>query len=241
MSRLPNAPLIEVIFELRWEIDTKEKLEKCRFLLGDLYAETKEQYPFREPLVPVDYPIELLLKKPIARFRTKEDDYPLIQVGPGIITLNTTDSSYDWNEYKELAIDVVGKLFKVYKFESDEYISLSLKYLDFFPLDFDEEDAFQFFTNNLHLPIEQRFFEGSSFPKTLNIGFAYEIEEDAFVFHASKGNNEGREGVITQISYANASLVPNNKEIVSWLDKAHIFVSERFKKMTQGELYDSFQ
>jgi len=37
MSKLPNAPLIEVIFELSWIANTSKEHEKFQFLLGNMY------------------------------------------------------------------------------------------------------------------------------------------------------------------------------------------------------------
>ncbi len=42
MSKLPNAPLVEVIFELRWKVDKNDELVKCQYLHGDLFAKVKE-------------------------------------------------------------------------------------------------------------------------------------------------------------------------------------------------------
>jgi len=46
MSKLPNAPLIEVIFEPRWKVTDKEKLSKCQYLHGDLLSSIKDVYTY---------------------------------------------------------------------------------------------------------------------------------------------------------------------------------------------------
>ncbi|HPH00719.1 MAG TPA: TIGR04255 family protein, partial [Tenuifilaceae bacterium] len=89
MSKLPKAPLVEVVFELRWQIINKVDLSKIPYLYGDIYSQLKNKYPFRESIVPPEIPIDILINQPVHRFRTAPNDYPLFQVGTGIITLNT--------------------------------------------------------------------------------------------------------------------------------------------------------
>lgn len=43
MSKLPNAPLIEVVIELRWQITQKNELTGIQYLYGDLYNELKDK------------------------------------------------------------------------------------------------------------------------------------------------------------------------------------------------------
>jgi len=99
MSKLPNAPLIEVIFELRWEIKQKSDLTKYQYLIGDLYSSIKGDFPIRESLAPPEIPTEILINNPAHRFRSDKNQYPLVQVGPGLLTLNTTDENYFWNDF----------------------------------------------------------------------------------------------------------------------------------------------
>ena len=41
MSKLPKAPLVEVVFELKWDIKIKSDLDDFQYLYGDLYANLK--------------------------------------------------------------------------------------------------------------------------------------------------------------------------------------------------------
>lgn len=89
MSKLPKAPLVEVVFELRWEIAEKADLMQVEYLYGDIYAELKDKYPHRERILPIEIPVDLTVNKPVFRYRANKNSYPLIQLGPGLITLNT--------------------------------------------------------------------------------------------------------------------------------------------------------
>jgi len=88
MSKLPKAPLLEVIFELRWQIKQKSDLTKYQYLIGDLYSAIKKTYPVRESLAPPEVPTDILINNPVHRFRKDKNQYPLVQIGPGLLTLN---------------------------------------------------------------------------------------------------------------------------------------------------------
>src|SRR5258708_6704442 len=105
MSKLPSAPLIEVVFELRWTIEQQEA-QSIQYLSGDLYPHIKDKYPFREAIQ--GFP--LFGNSPSSRFRVAQNDYPLVQIGPGVLTINTTDAKYFWKEYEAEVIDVIQKL-----------------------------------------------------------------------------------------------------------------------------------
>ena len=131
MSRLPNAPLLEVIFELRWQIKEKEELNKYQFLIGDLYSSIKENYPSRESLVPPQVPTDILINNPFHRFRKGKNEYPLVQIGPGVLTLNTTDDNYFWKDFYTWSESLVTNFFDVFILENEAFKS-NLLYLDFF-------------------------------------------------------------------------------------------------------------
>lgn len=50
MSKLPKAPLLEVIFEIRWTVTQKE-VEEVKYLHGDLFPVLKNEYPHRESVI----------------------------------------------------------------------------------------------------------------------------------------------------------------------------------------------
>ena len=82
MSKLPKAPLVEVVAELRWEIISKEELAGVQYLYGDLYNELKQKYPFRESIIPIEVPIEMTINRPVHRFRAEKEDIPFFKSDP---------------------------------------------------------------------------------------------------------------------------------------------------------------
>ena len=72
MSKLPNAPLLEVIFEIKWDITNKSDIAKFQYLHGDLYSNLKDKYFYRESLLPSEVPFEMVKGMPVYRFRKEE-------------------------------------------------------------------------------------------------------------------------------------------------------------------------
>lgn len=244
MNKLPNAPLVEVIFELRWAIQSKEELDKHQYLHGDLYAKIKNEYPFRESLQPQEVPMELYLHNPSHRFRVAEDNYPLIQVGPGLLTVNTNDSKYEWEEYKNRCVDAMKNLHEVFDLvKTKENIILILQYQDFIRFDFEEYNVYNYLRENLHIDIKQSFYETQVNPYSLNLRFNYQIDFGKLEVHLqqAKKNNTDEDGILIRTVIADAEANSDETYIINWLDEAHQITSQIFRKMTEGELYESFK
>ena len=64
--------------------------------------------------------MELYLNVPARRFRVAPNAFPLVQVGPGLIKLNTVDSEYDCESFEERAINVTQNFLEVYHFKDEQ-------------------------------------------------------------------------------------------------------------------------
>ena len=235
MSKLPNAPLLEVIFELRWQIKNKSDLLKYQYLHGDLYSKVKNKYPYRESLVPPEVPIDVLINNPVHRFRFNKNDYPLIQVGPGLLTLNTVDSKYHWEEFFDWSSQLVKYFLEVFPF-NDELFSPSLLYLDFFKFDFKNENVHDFISRYLSIDLKQRFLKSENNPNSIDLGFYYEIDLGNLSVTLKKGQNEKKEeGIVMQTMLHSKSRSAIQEDILSWLMDAHNFSSKVFKEITKSD------
>lgn len=242
MSKLPKAPLIEVVFELRWTILTKEELNQCQYLHGDFYSKIKNQYNFREALITPEIPLEICIGRPTHRFRQSQDGYPLVQVGPGILTLNTVDSKYFWEEFELLILEAINKFNEVFVFPHGKQVTLSLQYFDFIKFDFTEANIFEYLEENLNINLGQKIYQKKDKPVNLNLGMHFDTEEGALSVVLSKGlNNLKENGIIIQTSLLSTTLLPNIESIKDWISKSHDVCSQVFKDMTKGKLYDSFK
>ncbi|MCD6239350.1 MAG: TIGR04255 family protein [Thermotogae bacterium] len=92
---LKNKPLVEAIFEFRWKLQEPSIGVKIdphyKILIGRMYDRVKDEYPFHEQLPAATMPDEIAGYVVQHRFRKDKDKWPLIQIGPGIITLNDTE------------------------------------------------------------------------------------------------------------------------------------------------------
>lgn len=243
MSKLPKAPLLEIILELRWKIINKQDLSRIQYLYGDLYAEMKDRYPFRESIVPPEIPIEILTNQPVHRYRTGPNDYPLIQVGPGIISLNTTDTKYFWEEFSKWSDDLLSTFLKVYPIDTNnQKLIPSLSFVDFFPFNFSADDVYDYINKNFNVSFGQSFFKNEGNPTNINIGFYYKVNlgDLSIVFQQGK-NSRQEEGIVLQSRINGIPLPANQDEISNWINESHEICSELFKKLTEGKLYESFK
>ena len=240
MSKLKNAPLLEVIFELRWNMSDRTHWEKYPYLHGDLYSQLKDKYPKRELLFPAEIPQEALINKAVYRFRSKED-YPLFQIGPGLLTLNTTDDYYEWEDYYSHIRELSKEFFELYNFSSGEKITPSLNYYDFLEFDWDEQDVLNYLSNNLNIKIAQEFHNFSVDPNTFNLGIGYKTQLGNFNLRIDAGmNKRQKKGLILQFQLNGLPKDPNMDSLTSWLNEGHKMCSNLFKETTRGDLYNSF-
>ena len=239
MSKLPSAPLMEVIFELKWKMQEHDGLARYQYLPGDLFSELKSRYPFRQSLAPPEIPLDLLIHKPVYRFRVEEEEYPLFQVGPGIITLNTDDDNYYWEEYYDWAKELLSTFYKVYISSNESFVPY-LRYIDFIALDFNSSNVLDYINENLQIKISQGFHESYQNPANVNLGFSYETDLGSFYFNLTRGKKNDVEGILLQNSLSGVA-EQNVDSILLWLENSHEFLSNTFKKITKGSLYESFK
>ena len=153
-SRLPNAPLAEVVFELRWGIDADDKIppplrrDPGYYACLDAFYAVADRLGFRvvkhvNPS-PTAYSIEYRF------YKSEADSFPLLQIGPGIFAVNES-TAYTWGQYKSLCIDATKGLLSSYpklrRFSSVP-AQLELRYINVFkPLE-GKTTGFVDFVNN---------------------------------------------------------------------------------------------
>jgi uncharacterized protein (TIGR04255 family) len=245
MSKLPKAPLIEVIFELSWIANTPKEHEKFQFLLGDIYAKLKHEYPLRInlvlfPVAGVEIPLEIFNNKPLYRFRKTENSYPIYQIGPGLLSVNTIDNVYIWENFAKEILNIFARFKESYDFNSAPPFNVALKYMDFYPFDF-ANNAYDFLKENLHLHISHSMQSNDANPNLFAFATGRTNEIGQFNFVINKGivNPKG-EGFLVETNLSTQMKLDSNIDILPWLNNAHEFLSAFFKEMTKGNMYDSF-
>ncbi len=241
MSKLPNAPLVEVVFELHWNVE-KSDGTKTQYLYGDIYNLLKAEYPYREIANSPEIPFEILINRPVHRYRSEVGGYPLFQVGPGLLTLNCTEKKYYWDDFYRNAINLVNNFLSIYNFTDSETVKSSIFYLDFFEFDFKSQNINDYLNNNFNLSIGQSFIQTDSLPKDLNLGFFFEVDcGDISVLFKRGKNSENKDGIILQTRLNGPTLSPNSEEISNWINIAHETCSKVFKNIFKDHFYNTFK
>ncbi|WP_129671899.1 TIGR04255 family protein [Candidatus Chloroploca sp. Khr17] len=252
---LKNKPLIEAIFEAHWAL--KEQIGDFKvdphytILLGRMFDRVQDNYPFHEQLATANIPIEIAGRVVQQRFRAKEGGWPLVQFGPGVCTLNDTDS-YDWEKsFRPGIADLIQKLFEAYPRPEDLQIeNLILRYIDAIIVDFEKENVFDFLRTKMkvNVDIQENVFEKTGItrrPEVLDLRFAFHSQTPAgsLQLRFAKGNREGKDALIweTVFSSSGEDAPKDIKSIIAWADNAHQITSNCFFEIIDGELLRRFE
>lgn len=242
MSKLPKAPLLEVIFEVKWDILNNDDLVDFQYQHGDLYSKLKKNYSFRENLMPPEIPFEVLKGVPVYRFRKDKNSYPLIQIGPGLLSLNTTDDTYFWEKYKGEIDSLIKNFTDVYPKFSELKLVPVLTYIDFFEIN-ENQNTIEFINKNLHINLQQSFIDDKkNNVQDINLIFNYSVGNDTLSLNLRNGNiNNQKKGLVLQTTIIGEKGIYTIDNISTWLENSHEFSSEIFKNLTKGNLYNSFK
>jgi len=240
MSKLPNAPLIEVIFEIRWEMKGQQEFDKFELLIGSMHDALNDTFPIMRNLKHDHHlPLSFFNNAPTHRFESS-NGYPLYQLGPGILSVNTVDAHYEWSEFKRL-IEMICKCFiEKMNFNQNVVLSTSLKYLDFYKINPMEYNLNDYFSRYLKLQINSSLFSDFNNPLFSNFATAYSTNIGVLGLQIVTGEYNGIKGVIVDSTMTGKFDENHSSEIQSWIENAHEYISDFFKKMTKGELYESF-
>ena len=243
MSKLLNAPLIEVIFELRWEINLKSDLIDFQYLHGDLYSSLKDKYPHRENLIPPEIPFEAVKGMPVFRFRETNNSYPLIQIGPGLLTVNALNDSYVWSDFKQEIYNVLDVLNQIYPKINTLNLKPGLTYIDFLSMDKKAINSIDFINENLNVAISNTILtDAQILVNDINFTVNYKIKENLLSLNVADGKvNDNTDGIILQTKVIGNNNSYNNQELKSWLEGSHELSSKTFKSIIKEELYNSFK
>lgn len=163
--KLKKAPLIEVVFELRWVLSSKsENSENDPFSLYDpaypLVRESfskevkKAGYKHSIQMGNKSFPISIPYSVETRYFLDQEQKFPMMQIGVGIFATNTDGSKYVWEDFKKQILDGIKALTNSYPNTGSFKLKpahLELRYIDFFDPQFllnKNNASIQSFINN---------------------------------------------------------------------------------------------
>lgn len=262
-SKLPNAPLAEAVFELRWKLfgdeGTPPPLLRDPGYFGcvDSLIERAKSIGFREHKITARGPVSAHSVE--RRFhRSEGESFPVLQIGPGIFAVNES-SGYAWDSFRELCLSAVELLVSCYpKMSTFPFVpfQVQLRYIDAFKNDPSPTDGLIGFLNqstNIEIKLPD-FLRGSQFgpigDTQLHIAFPVKsVKDTRFVVTLSKGTVSGVERFVMQSSvtttvqpaFLGKDSQSARKAIDEWIDEAHEIASPFFKAFAKESLMRQFR
>lgn len=252
-KELKNKPLVEAILEVRWQLQGTRLGPPVdphyKFLLGRLYDRMREDYPEHEQLPTANIPDEMVGYVVQHRFRVAANSWPLVQVGPGVFTVNST-ADYKWPDFRPSVLAAIGKLYDAHPKVGDLKITnLILRYIDAVDFDYKADNVFKFMKDKLKLNISlpDNLFEGTSVENkptgfTWQSSFKCEKPRGIINIRFATGQKGNTPSVVweTTVESAGDDLPEMPKAFEGWLDAAHEITDDWFFKMIEGELKRRF-
>lgn len=247
MGRLLNAPLQEVIFEVRWRLQPVKdtgQFQDIGFELasGRLNALLESEFPFYRRILPSELPDQLLSYKVAHQYWKAENTWPVIQLGPGIFTVNCTDQVYDWDTvYRPLIEKAINWLMQAYR-EPLQLALASLRYIDSIKVDDygGVTDGWQsFIKNNFNIEYINSF-NTRGLQSRIQIDQSFDMEDGSELqVQMSNGTRHNDPAIVWQTAILKKQSF-TKEEVLIWSDKAHTISHELFYEMIKPDLYASF-
>lgn len=252
MSTLNHKPLIEAIFEMKWELTTHPDGSAIdpyyQILIGQYFNVVKDKFPHWNKLPAAEVPVHIVPHVAQHQFRKVEGGWPLIQIGSGLLTVNDTDE-YDWDIFKEICKSAIEALYSVYPNAKTalKINHLSLRYLD---ADLLHRENISDFLKKMKVTttVPEALFSDSkvlAHPIGLNLQLAFISNEPKGIAHLkfSQGKKNKEDAVIWETSVVSTGeQVPElPQKSIEWLEAAHSVTSDWFIKLTEGELMEKYK
>lgn len=135
-----RAPLVEVIAEIHWQTKPLASTPNAHIdpyyeLFRDAFLKSSEdKLGYREQIVPTEVPVELVADQPHIRLRPSKGGWPLVQLGPGLMTANIVPRYKGWADFSGFLAAAIDELYRCYPL-SERTLRITrthLRYIDVF-------------------------------------------------------------------------------------------------------------
>lgn len=240
-TKLKNAPLKEVVFELYWEgsVDNGMQIDAGFDLAQGKFADKlTPEFPVHRKLVPDGIPLKIF-GTPLHQYWAGEFKWPVIQHGQGMITVNEVEQGYAWiKSYKPLIIQIISTLIESYT-EPLKFNRVRLQYVDAHDLN-DDIDAMDFVVQNLQTEVVNNYPLPGGL-KSFNVQQTFELPDASLMsLNISTGiNNQNQKKSVIWTTIVEKNLSMSFDQIKKWIEDAHSASSQMFKKMLNPQFYAS--
>ncbi len=254
-KKLKSPPLVEALLEIKWELEDigSGVLRDPGFDIAHLrfFEYVKEPFSYVEPLDTLKIPNEMTPHLVKYRYRVKEDGWPLVQLGPGVASLNFT-KPYDWDTFLDHAKRLIPNLLQAYEGFDLQISSLLLRYINAEPFDFDECDTLEFVDTQLNTLFRPPVNMKTNYSNRIKGGswsLQYELTKPlgtGILRFTTATRKEVKSIVWEQNVRSVDEEVPQpdggeNAEIVEWLRLAHDVIEDWFLQIVRGDLLTRYE
>jgi len=244
-EKLAKAPLQEVIFDVRWALSPDESGNQLidpnfNFALGKFHEDIKAEFPEVVSKFPGGVPHQMMNHQTMYQFWKDKNTWPVIQLGPGILTVNDTDQNYIWEtKYLPLVEQMLQKVSRAYR--DLKFTEFSLRYIDLVRIeDYDSENWQSFVQNSINFSFDNKFDTGGKLEQfQFNQTFDIKNIGKLHISLASGFDNTNKETFMWQITVSQKGSL-DGSELTHWLKNAHECASRTFKDICKKEFYESF-
>lgn len=250
--KLANKPLVEAIFELRWQLKVSAQGipphdPGFRIALGKYYDNVRKNYPVMVDLPTTQIPEDMTAYAVRHQFRAAENQWPLTQLGPGILSVNETQG-YTWGTFEPRLQAAVGAIYASYPSEIYPFkpTSVQLRYIDAIELDAEKSNPVTFLREYLHTNIQvDPRIDSSEEPAKfrLNLTFPLSSPIGVGVLSFASGVHQSRPAIIldTSIRSDGDDAPKKQADFAAWFSDAHAVVERWFFTLCRGKLLERFE
>jgi uncharacterized protein (TIGR04255 family) len=180
----------------------------------------------------------------VARHRIRDkEDWPLVQIGPGVLTVNDTDK-YIWDDFRPRCSKAFTTLTQSHPRWQDVRVSgLTLRYIDAIDFDYQADDVCGFLQQKMGIsfglpPIMFAGIEVKQAPSSFrwNASFACDKPSGVLTLSFATGQKEGHNALIMEFVFQSMEdqvpILPQGLE--AWLEDAHVVTDDWFFKLVEG-------
>jgi uncharacterized protein (TIGR04255 family) len=253
---LKNKPLLEAIFEARWELQRVPSAgpefardPHYKFLLGNFFQKVREKFPHHEELPAASAPEELTPHTVHHRFRLDAKSWPVLQIGPGVLTVNET-GNYVWEGFEKLINAMVPTLIEAHPQSKElRFEMLMLRFLNGIALDFTKVDLLAFLSSrmNVNISLPPSIFRDESPSRTprhlaSELAFPCTQPKGTFLLKFATGHRENVPALLFELWFmSRGAEVPTLPDgFAEWATAAHAVVETSFFHLIEGDLEREF-
>lgn len=251
---LKASPLVEAWLEVRWQLPPAQPQQlqfdpQYALAVGAFYQSIRGGFPVAEtveknaPQIDIPYVVR-------HRFRPMHGSWPVIQIGPGVLSVNYT-SPYSWSAFRQTVSMVRPRLVAAYGESRLELASLVLRYRNAVPFEYSSKDLLDYLGNlNMSVTVPEGIpgFAGSkTFPTSANISLTYDLSapKGTGSLQVITGHSKLHGDVISwQLEVATGGTdtpsIHDHTHFLDWLDSAHAVAHDWFFSIVEGPLMNSF-